>query len=143
MLVSCLRLVRGGGYDLIHAVEESAWMALLARWLFDVPYVYDMDSSLPEQMIDKFPPLARVRRGLEAFERLAVRGSAGVLAVCRSLAEKARDYDPRCLVARLEDVTLLSTPAPGSEPAAEVESLSVIAGGEGPIVLYVGNLEAY
>jgi len=137
MLVSCLRLVRSGRYDLLHAVEESAFMALVARRLFDVPYVYDMDSRLPLQMIDKFPPLARLRRGLEGCERLAVRGSAGVLAVCRSIEEQAREYDPGCLVALLEDVSLLP-----AERSAGAERLSELAG-EGPIVLYVGNLEAY
>jgi len=121
-------------------------MALLARRLFGVPYVYDMDSLLAQQMIDKFPPLGRVRRGLEWFERRAVRGSSGVLAVCRSIEEKAREYAPGCLVARLEDVTLLP-PVPASPE--ERESLADLAGGSGaigtigPIVLYVGNLEAY
>jgi glycosyltransferase involved in cell wall biosynthesis len=144
MLGACLRLIRKRRYDLVHAVEESAFMALLARRLFGVPYVYDMDSLLAQQMIDKFPPLARVRGGLEWFERLAVRGSSGVLAVCRSIEEKAREYDPQCLVARLEDVTLL--PEVASRPE-ERESLAALAGftGEarGPIVLYVGNLETY
>jgi glycosyltransferase involved in cell wall biosynthesis len=143
MLASALRLIRRQRYDLVHAVEESAFMALLARWLFGVPYVYDMDSILAQQMIDKFPPLARVRGGLEWFERLAVRGSSGVLAVCRSIEDKAREYAPGCLVARLEDVTLL--PPVASRPA-ERESLAGLAGNSGtigPIVLYVGNLEAY
>lgn len=140
MLAATLRLVRKNRYDLVHAVEESAFMALLARALFGVPYVYDMDSLLAQQMIDKYPPLAHLRRGLERFERLAVRGSSGVLAVCRSIEEKAREYAPGRLVARLEDVSLL----PGAPAeSAERESLPDLAGGEGPIVLYVGNLETY
>ncbi len=145
MLASCLRLIRRRRYDLVHAVEESAFMALLTRRLFRVPYVYDMDSGLAQQMTDKFPPLARVRPALEWFERLAVRGSSGVLAVCRAVEDKAREYDPGCLVARLEDVTLLpaSTADIGSA-ARPVESLPDLAGGGGgPIVLYVGNLETY
>ena len=145
MLASCLRLIRRRRYDLVHAVEESAFMALLTRRLFRVPYVYDMDSGLAQQMTDKFPPLAWVRPALEWFERLAVRGSSGVLAVCRAVEDKAREYDPGCLVGRLEDVTLLPASTGGTGSAARpVESLPDLAGGGGgPIVLYVGNLETY
>jgi hypothetical protein len=46
MVGSCLRLVRRTRYDLIHAVEESAFIAAAMRALTGVPYVYDMDSSL-------------------------------------------------------------------------------------------------
>lgn len=134
MLLACLRLVRRGRYDVVHAVEESAFMGLAARRLYRVPYVYDMDSGLVRQMIDKFPSLARVRRLLERFERAAVRGSVGILAVCRSLEEQARACLPEGLVARVEDVSLLA------DASGEVDDLPK---GEGPIAMYVGNLQRY
>jgi glycosyltransferase involved in cell wall biosynthesis len=151
MLGALLRLVRRRRYDLVHAVEESAFLALAAGWLSGVPYVYDMDSSLADQMIERFPPLARARRLLEACERRAVRGSAGVLAVCRSLEDKARVYAPAALVARLEDASLVPVAPEGgaadlpAAAAAPSERLADLAGGEsaGPIALYVGNLEPY
>jgi glycosyltransferase involved in cell wall biosynthesis len=142
MLASCLRLARRRRYDLLHAVEESAFMALLARWLFGVPYVYDMDSGLAEQLTESFPRLARVRPWLERCERLAVRGSAGVLAVCRAVEERARRYDPAGLVARLEDAALPAA-APAGDPAEIPEILAERTGERTPIVLYVGNLEPY
>ena len=40
-------------YHLIHAVEESAFMALLVKKILKIPYVYDMDSSLAQQMIER------------------------------------------------------------------------------------------
>jgi glycosyltransferase involved in cell wall biosynthesis len=143
LLAALLRLLRRGRYDVVHAVEESAFLALAAGRLFGVPYVYDMDSSLADQMIERFPPLGRLRRLLEGCERRAVRGSAGVLAVCRSLEEKARGYAPEALVARLEDASLVST-APEGDAGEPPERLADLAGGgEGPIALYVGNLEPY
>lgn len=134
MLLACLRMVRRGRYDVVHAVEESAFMGLLARRLFRVPYVYDMDSGLARQMIDKFPRLARVRRILERFERAAVRGSVGTLAVCRSLEDHARACLPDGVVARIEDVSLLA------DHGSEVDDLPE---GDGPIAMYVGNLQRY
>lgn len=135
MLGKLLALVRRNRYDLIHAVEESAFMALAARWLFRTPYIYDMDSGLSRQMVDKFPALHRVRRLLDGFESSAVRGSVGTLAVCKSLEDQARAYHPGGLIARVEDVSLL-------EEADDALAADLPEEG-GPVVMYVGNLQAY
>ena len=45
-------MLRATRYDYVHAVEESAFLAMLFRRRYGVPYVYDMDSSLAEQMAD-------------------------------------------------------------------------------------------
>jgi glycosyltransferase involved in cell wall biosynthesis len=135
MLWKVLALVRSRRFDLVHAVEESAFMALAARRLFGTPYVYDMDSGLARQMMDKLPALRHVRRLLEACEAAAIRGSIGTLAVCKSLEEQARACDPGGLVARIEDVSLLADGPPGA--AADLQ-----AHGR-PIVMYVGNLQSY
>lgn len=132
MLFSVLRMARRGRYDLIHAVEESAFMALVARWLFKIPYVYDMDSGLARQMMDKFGFLRRLRRPLEGFEKAAVRGSVATLAVCKSLEDQARDCWPEGLIARIEDISLLE------QGGGEVDDVP-----EGPVAMYVGNLQRY
>jgi hypothetical protein len=85
MVGSCLRLVRRNRYDLIHAVEESAFIAAAMRALTGVPYVYDMDSSLAEQLVDAYPPLRFAFPVLRRMEALAIRRSSGVLTVCAAL----------------------------------------------------------
>jgi glycosyltransferase involved in cell wall biosynthesis len=144
MLWKALRLIRRRRYDVVHAVEESAFMALLGKWLFGVPYVYDMDSGLAQQMVDRFPALGRVRGLLDFFERQAVRGSCGTLAVCGSLEAQARAFDPRGLVARLEDVSLLGETIDG-DTASNAQSLDLHPPewARDPLVLYVGNLQVY
>lgn len=136
MFWQALALVRRNRYDLVHAVEESAFMALAARKLFRTPYVYDMDSGLARQMTDKFPVLLRVRGLLEGCESLAVRGAVGTLAVCKSLEDHARACHPEGFVARIEDVSLLSGVGEEGEEALDVPQ-------GGPVVMYVGNLETY
>lgn len=135
MLWQCVGLVRREKYELIHAVEESVFMAMAARALFKTPYVYDMDSSLAVQLVQGRRWLRPLRPFFEAMERLAVRQSLGVLAVCRSLEETARRYAPGKSVARLEDVSLLDQQET-TVPEARVP-------GEDPVVMYVGNLEPY
>jgi glycosyltransferase involved in cell wall biosynthesis len=136
MIGSCLRLVRRNRYDLIHAVEESAFIAAAMRSLSGVPYVYDMDSSMAEQLVDAYPALRLALPLLRRMEALAIRRSSGVLAVCAALQDVALSHDPEQLVGRVEDTTLLTGPKPavgnGRLPATD-----------GPVAMYVGNLEAY
>ena len=137
MLRYCRRLLREERFDLVHAVEESAFIALLIKRRHDVPFVYDMDSSMAQQMIEKYPLLTPMRRLFDGFEGRAVRGSDAVLAVCQSLVDTALGHDPTQLVGRLEDVSLLE------DKGETDERLSQTIGSDGPIVMYVGNLETY
>lgn len=132
MLESAARLMGKGRYDLVHAVEESVFIAAVLGPIFGIPYIYDMDSSLAEQMTERYPALRRLAPALGLAERLAIRRSHGVLAVCRSIEEVARRHDPRQLVARVEDSTLLR----GGDAAA-----APLLPPGGPIVMYVGSLE--
>ena len=137
MLLRSAELLRRTPYDLIHAVEEAALIAAAVQPVFKVPYVYDMDSSLAQQIVESYPAIRALRRPLELCETFAVRRSIGVLAVCRSLEELALASAPGKLVARVEDVSMVEGAAGGDERLRETIDA------EGPIVLYVGNLEPY
>jgi glycosyltransferase involved in cell wall biosynthesis len=138
MFGTCLRMMRRNRYDLLHAVEESAFIAVAMKRLTGVPYVYDMDSSLAEQMVESFPGLRHVMPWLRRFEAAAVRRSTGVLTVCAALEDVAHGHAPETPIGRVEDTTLLpaQTGANGSRmlPAETVGS---------PVAMYVGNLEHY
>lgn len=145
MFPHCVGMMRRGRYDLVHAVEESAFMALTLKKLFGVPYVYDMDSSLAQQLTEKFPSLGAARRMLERFEGRVVRESLGVVAVCKALEDVAAGYARDTVIHCVEDFSLLpdrngAGDASGrSEIDAELQSLS----SSGRVILYVGNLEPY
>ena len=137
MVGSCLRLVRRTRYDLIHAVEESAFIAAAMRALTGVPYVYDMDSSLAEQLVDAYPPLRFAFSALRRMEAVAIRRSSGVLAVCAALEDVALAHAPGQLVGRVEDTTLLTGPKPAGGNGRGLPP------SDGPMAMYVGNLEPY
>jgi glycosyltransferase involved in cell wall biosynthesis len=101
--------------------------------------VYDMDSSLPEQLLGKYGALRAVDGMLRWFERLAIARSDLVLAVCDDLAKRARGYATRTPVDVVEDVSLLGD----GHPHGEVENLRRDLPHGGVLVLYVGNLEHY
>ena len=94
MFAKCLRMVRRNRYDLIHAVEESAFIAAAMQSITGIPYVYDMDSSLAEQLVEAYPGLQFAFPFLRRCEALAVRQSLGVLTVCAALEDVAHGHAP-------------------------------------------------
>ncbi|RIL07260.1 MAG: glycosyl transferase family 1 [Proteobacteria bacterium] len=135
-----LRLVLAKRYDMVHAVEESVFLALLFKWIFKVPYIYDMDSSLALQVTEKWYVLKPLSPLLNYLERLAVKHSLAVVPVCDALAAIAnRHGSPFTQV--LHDISLLN----GDRKGDFAVNLRNEAGlGEADkVFLYIGNLEAY
>lgn len=136
MLGQASQLLASRRYDLVHAVEESAFLAMWLQRRHGLPYVYDMDSSLAQQVVEKLPALAPLAKLLAWCEGRAVGSSLGVVAVCQALAQLANGHGGGKPVLLLEDISLLA--AADGQPALE-ERLDLPGLG----VLYVGNLEAY
>jgi glycosyltransferase involved in cell wall biosynthesis len=98
IVVSLVERVRRDRYDVIHAVEEGAYpAALAARWL-GVPLVYDMASSLPEQLGRHwFLGTRPMQRMLQTFERWLLRRAEQVVA-STGLADKVAAVAPHTSV---------------------------------------------
>lgn len=144
MFVKCLRMVRKNRYDLIHAVEESAFIAAAMQRFAGIPYVYDMDSSLAEQLVDAYPGLHFAFATLRKCEAVAVRHSLGVLTVCAALEDVAHGHAPDKPIGRVEDTTLLPPEQPHSSNGHGAESLLPTGVDRtSPVAMYVGNLEHY
>jgi glycosyltransferase involved in cell wall biosynthesis len=133
-----LTLTRRHRYDVLHAVEEAVFLSLLFRGMRGSRVVYDMDSSLPEQLLGKYRALHWLDGLLRRLERLAVARSDLVLAVCEDLAVRVRAYATATPIDVLEDVSLLDDGAAGA-----VEDLRKDLPANGALVMYVGNLEHY
>jgi glycosyltransferase involved in cell wall biosynthesis len=138
MIAACLGMMRRTRYDLVHAVEESAFIATAMRALSGVPYVYDMDSSLAEQMVEAYPAFGFALPALRHMEAVAIRRSLGVLTVCAALEDVALAHDPGKRVGRVEDTTLLLNGSPDGRNGRTLPGT-----GDGPVAMYVGNLEPY
>ncbi len=108
VFIKAIQLVRTGRYDLVHAGEEAVFMALFIKKVFGVPYVYDMDSSLVGQLLDKYPGLRFLKAVLEVFEGAAVRNAEAVIPVCRALATEVQRYSPSKKVVVIPDISLLN-----------------------------------
>jgi glycosyltransferase involved in cell wall biosynthesis len=127
-------------YTLIHAVEESVFIAWLVKKVWGIPYIYDMDSSLSLQVTEKWwwsKPLYPIMNFLEG---IAVRGSVAVAPVCDALSAIANKHgSPHTVM--LRDVSLL--PLSNELNDCRNRALGLHLSGEQPVILYVGNLEFY
>jgi glycosyltransferase involved in cell wall biosynthesis len=132
---------RRNQYKVIHAVEESVFIAWLAKVLFKIPYVYDMDSSLAMQLTEKwwwFSPISAI---LNFFERTVIRGASAVAPVCDALEALAHRHGASHTT-MLRDVSLLPQGAKNLESHVDLRR-ELQLGEEQPLLLYVGNLESY
>ena len=125
-------------YDVIHAVEEAVFPAILLRSAARARVVYDMDSMLGEQLVSKWRLLRPVEHALRAVERAAIRRADAVFAVCSDLAQHVKVDAPGVPVFLIEDVAV-----PSQELGGGAEPLRELLDIHGPLALYVGNLQRY
>ncbi len=138
LLWRLITLTHRNRYDVLHAVEEAVFLSLLVRGL-GCRVVYDMDSSLPEQLLGKYGALQSLDGLLRRIERLAIARSDLVMAVCEDLATRARAYATATPVDVVEDVSLLGD----SRATGHVDDLRRDLPDGDLLALYVGNLEHY
>lgn len=137
MFYKMIRLALKNRYQVVHSVEESVFMAMILRSFLRIPYVYDMDSSMAEQLVERFPKLGFLRGLFTFFEGLAIKKSEAVLPVCDALASLAERYHPKKVVV-LPDVSLLNDQFKNNSRRLKDE-----LGVKGLLIMYIGNLEAY
>lgn len=131
------RLVYRNRYDVVHAGEEAVFFAMFFKLFYGIPYVYDLDSSIAQQMLEKNPSLNKFAHIFNLFEGLAIRKSLANFPVCNALAELCVKNKSKKTVT-LHDISQLNNP-----DAIRTGKLKRELGIEGLIFLYCGNLERY
>ena len=127
-------------YDLVHAVEESVFAAMAIKALRKTPYLYDMDSSIADQITEKHFGLHWLSGFFRWCEARAIRHAEAVMPVCDALAEIAERYYPKAMTV-LRDISLLSLNHQQLGDCSTVRQ--ELGASTDPIVMYVGNLERY
>jgi glycosyltransferase involved in cell wall biosynthesis len=134
------RMVDPARYSCIHAVEEAAFPAALLARRHGIPLLYDMQSSLAEQLAWLDPlGLAPTRHALDATERWLLRRS-NLVVTSAGLAVRVKAMVPEVPVREWHFPS-----APTDSTPVGVQSLREELGlsGRGPVVLYSGSFEPY
>ena len=143
LALTAIRRAFAGRYDAIHSHEEGGLIGAVLAKLRRVPHLYDMHSSLPQQLTNfAFSRSRVIRRVFLAIERFMIRHSRVVIVICPSLEDAVKAIEPGARTVLIEN-------APGSAddvatPAqAAVVRRSLGVEDAAPIVLYTGTFEAY
>ncbi len=129
-------------YDAVHAHEEGGGIGVVLAWALGVPHLYDMHSSLPQQVANfnyrAMPGLTAVLRWLE---RLMIRGSRVVIVICPDLETTVRHVHADVPVVLIENA-----PGSGDRPRAGTGDRIRAELGlapDAPVALYTGTFESY
>ncbi len=135
-----IRLLRRNNYYCIHAVEESAFLAVLAARRYRTPVIYDMQSSIPEHLAEHRlfgrKPASRL---LKAAERWLLKRVQYVVS-SSGLGDYVRALSPLTPVREWR--------YPSDSPAASTKALRQLRADLGlseeqRVVLYTGNFADY
>lgn len=137
MLIFTWKMVHHNRYDILHAGEETVFIAMLMKLFYKIPYVYDIDSSNAQQLVEKCSWLKFLAPVFNFFERRAMRGALANAPVCHALAELCEKNGSHKTIT-LHDISQLENP-----DLPKTGSLTKEIGVEGLILLYCGNLETY
>ena len=142
LTITALRRVASDGYDVIHSHEEGAIIGVVLSSLLGVPHVYDMHSSLPQQLSNFAYSRSRVLRWLfHRVERVAIRHSRVTIVICPELRRLVEQLEPGADPVVIEN-------APGAAEAGVDRACDAVRATLGvpssaPLVVYTGTFEAY
>jgi glycosyltransferase involved in cell wall biosynthesis len=143
VLIKAFGLLRRGNYDLLHTHEEASFFGVLLARAFRIPHLYDMHSSLPQQLKNfhytNFRPLIRLFEWLEYW---AIGASNAVITICPALEEhvsRINGHVPHVLIENTASEENSTTSA--EEIPRKAEGAHSLNGKK--IILYTGTLEPY
>ncbi len=142
LTVTAIRRVLGGKYDAIHSHEEGGLIGVALAAILGVPHLYDMHSSLPQQLTNFQFSSSKLLAGMLTWvERVVIRRSRVTIVICPQLEDVVRAIDPSASTVLIENAPGSGDPpvAGGNEKIREAHGLSA----DTPIVLYTGTFEAY
>jgi glycosyltransferase involved in cell wall biosynthesis len=142
LTLTAVRRAISDRYDAVHSHEEGSFIGVLIASMLGVPHLYDMHSSLPQQLTNfAFSQSRTLARIFSWMERFVVRRSKVVVVICPHLQEVVRGIEPG-----VPSVLIENAPGSGDTPVAGSGSriraeLGLAA--DAPIILYTGTFEAY
>src|SRR5688572_15831005 len=142
LLATACRRAAADKYDAVHSHEEGSFFGVVLAGILGLPHLYDMHSSLPQQLTNFAYSNSRLLTGaFGMMERFVIRRSRVVIVICPQLEEVVRGIDTA-----IPSVLIENAPGSGDTPT-EGSGLAVRRqlqlDERAPVVLYTGTFEAY
>jgi glycosyltransferase involved in cell wall biosynthesis len=140
--LTALRMALTTKYDAIHSHEEGGAIGIVLAALLGKPHLYDMHSSLPQQITNFGYGNAKWLASLFGWvERLMIKRSQVVIVICEDLEDTVKALDLPVPTILIENAA--GSGAEPSEGTGQAVRMSLGLSDETPIVLYTGTFEAY
>jgi len=137
-----LELLRHNRYDLLHTHEEAGFMGIRLSRKFGLLHLYDMHSSLPQQLSNfKFTRSPRLVNLFERLEAATIASAQAVITICPELHHYVHERYPDKYNKLIENVADNSTVFGEGAAAVDLRQRYRLNGEK--IVLYAGTLEPY
>ena len=135
------KLLLGGKYEVIHTHEEAGFFTVFLAWLFKVPHLYDMHSSLPNQLVNfKFGANRFMIAIFEFLERRVINTCDAMITIGPDLEKYVRKINPVVPMQMIENLPLNIGQDDGEVPSHIREKFS---SQNGLSLLYTGTFERY
>jgi len=129
-------------YDLIFSHEEAALPGVVLGMLGRVPHIYDMHSSLPQQLENfEFSRSAFLKDLFARMERFILKHSQSVIVICPDLMSRVRAEGFGGKAILIENV--VDFPSPEASPETLAQKRRELAPNGEKIILYAGNFGPY
>jgi glycosyltransferase involved in cell wall biosynthesis len=143
MMLTIARRVLAERYDAIHSHEEMGLVGVWLAKLMGVPHLYDMHSSLPQQLSNfKYSQSGALHRIFTWAEDQMVHNSDVVITICQELQDTVAEMGVAERSLLIENVMGGDVDELPSRTPREIRSEWGIAE-TAPLALYTGTFEAY
>jgi glycosyltransferase involved in cell wall biosynthesis len=143
MFVYAIILLVRNRYDVIHSHEEASFFAMFLARIFGVKHLYDMHSSLPQQLenfkFGNWPFLVKI---FEIFERGVLKTCDAVITIDHDLAVHVSRINPDVPQLLIENLPLHTGSPTARLPRLLENCEQVDLNGRLPII-YTGTFETY
>lgn len=142
LICKSFRLLMSKSYDIIFTHEEASWFGTALAKLKKIPHLYDMHSSLPQQLENfRFSRSKILKKIFMSLERYVLKNSQSIIVICLDLMQKLEREKVAHKATLIENFLDFDRQAYTEEQIKEERMKHAFP--EEKIVLYTGNFESY
>ena len=142
LFLKTIKMLLRERYDLLHTHEEAGFWGAPLSQIFRIPHVYDMHSSLPQQLKNfQFSNSQILLKIFEGFEKWVLKYSSAVITICPALRDYVKKLYPGIepvLIENVVDYNMIF----GDEDHSENIRRSLYLKDK-KVLLYAGTFEPY
>ncbi len=146
LFCKAIQMLNKKKYDVLHTHEEAGFMAIMLKFIYKIPHVYDMHSSLPQQLNNfKRGNIKIIVNFFKLLEKLTLKNSDGIITICHDLQKTVNEMNPELnsmLIENVADNSIVFGEENDEIATANIRKRYKIPSNK-KVILYTGTFEKY